>query len=90
MKDDCLLGNDFLLTMNFDGAFASLLVFLLRKRRRIPFCSRITRKVNRVPQFLRELFERETQDLNEEQKVRFAKFLTEFQDVFSEENSREL
>jgi len=42
------------------------------------------KEVNKVPQFLRELFEKETQELNEEQKERFAKFLTEFQDVFSE------
>jgi len=34
---------------------------------------------------LKEFFEKETQDLNEEQKERFANFLTEFRDVFSEE-----
>jgi len=34
---------------------------------------------------LKELFEKETQELNEKQKERFAHFLTEFQDVFAEE-----
>jgi len=34
---------------------------------------------------LRKLFEKKTQELNEEQKERFAKFLIEFQDVFSKE-----
>jgi len=32
-----------------------------------------------------EFFEKETQELNVEQKKRFAKFLIEFQDMFSEE-----
>jgi len=40
------------------------------------------REIDRVPQFLRTLFEKETQELNEEQ---FAQFLTEFQDILSEE-----
>jgi len=34
---------------------------------------------------LKELFERKTQDLNKEEKEQFAKFFTEFRDVFSEE-----
>jgi len=38
-----------------------------------------------VPKFLWELFVKEMQDLNEGQKERFANFLIEFQDVFSEE-----
>jgi len=42
------------------------------------------REANRVPQFLKELFERKTPDLNEKQKERFANFLTEFWDVFSD------
>jgi len=31
------------------------------------------------------VFEKETQELNKEQKERFAQFLTEFQDVFFKE-----
>jgi len=34
---------------------------------------------------LKELFKKETQELNEKQKKQFAQFLTEFQDVVSEE-----
>jgi len=41
------------------------------------------REANKVPQFLKELFEKETQDLNKEQKERFVNFLTEFRNVFS-------
>jgi len=38
MKDNCLLGNNFLSAMNFEGTFASFFfVFLLRKRRRTLF-----------------------------------------------------
>jgi len=43
------------------------------------------REIDKIPQFFREFFEKETQELNEKQNEQFAQFLTEFQDVFSEE-----
>jgi len=78
MKDNCLLGN-------FEGTFAKFFGIFSQKKEEDSFCSRIMREANRVPQFLKELFEKETQDLNEKQKKRFANFLTEFRDVISEE-----
>jgi len=84
IKDDCLLRNDFLSVMNFEGTFASFLDISSQRKKKDFFYSRIMREVNKVPQFLKELFERKTPDLNEEPKKRFANFLTEFQDVFSE------
>jgi len=62
MKDDCLLGNDFLSAMNFEETFASFLVFFgipSQKKEEDSFCSRIMKETNRVPLFLKELFERE-------------------------------
>jgi len=67
MKDDCLLGNDFLLAMNFEKVFTSF----FRKKKNF-FCSRIMKEINKVPQSFRELSEKETQELNEEQKERFT------------------
>jgi len=43
------------------------------------------KEIDRIPQFLRKFSEKETQELNEEKKEWFAQFLTEFQNVFSEE-----
>jgi len=84
MKDDCLLGNDFLSAMNFEEILVSFFDVSSQERKEF-VCSRIESETNGVPLFLRELFMKETQNLNEEQKRRFANFLTEFQDVFSEE-----
>jgi len=84
MKDDCLLGNDFLLAMNFEETLVSFFGDSSQRRKEL-VCSRIESEANGVPLFLRELFVKETQNLNEEQKEQFANFLTRFQDVFSEE-----
>jgi len=85
MKDDCLLGNDFLSAMNFEEIFISFFGIPSQGMGKNSFCSRIMKKIHKVPQFFRELLEKETQELNEEQKERFAQFLTEFQDVFFKE-----
>jgi len=84
MKDDCLLGNDFLSAMNFEETLVSFFGISSQGRKEF-VCSRIESEANGVPLFLREFFFKETQNLNEEQKKRFANFLTRFQDVFSEE-----
>jgi len=84
MKDDCLLGNDFLSAMNFEETLVSF--FGVSSQGKEEFvCSRIENEVSGVPLFLREHFMKETQNLNEKQKEQFANFLIEFQDVFSEE-----
>jgi len=85
MKEDCLLGSDFLSATNFERNLVSFFGLSSQEGRGESFCSRVVSEVNGVPEFLRELFEEETRDLNEEQRDRFAKFLTEFQDVFSED-----
>jgi len=54
MKNDYLLGNDFLLTMNLEETFASFFSIPSQKKRRI------MKEAKRVSQFLKELFERET------------------------------
>jgi len=83
MKDDCLLGNDFLSAKNFEETLISFFGVSSQKKEFV--CSRIERGTNEIPLFLRELFIKETQNLNEKQKERFANFLIRFQDVFSEE-----
>jgi len=84
MKDDCLLGNDFLSATNFEETLVSFFGVSSQKKKEF-VCSRIESEANGVPLFLRELFLKETQNLNEDQKERFVNFLTRFQDVFSEE-----
>jgi len=63
MKDDCLLGNDFLLAINFEEGFASFFGIPSQREKENSFCSRIMRESDRVPQFLKKLFEKETQEL---------------------------
>jgi len=48
-------------------------------------CSRIHSCESEIPQTLKDLFVRESSDLTEAQKILFAQFLTEVQDLFSEE-----
>jgi len=79
------LGSDFLSATNFEGNLVSFFGIRSQEEREASFCSRVVSEGYGVPEFLRELFEEETRDLNEEQRERFAKFLTKFQDVFSEE-----
>jgi len=68
------LENDFLSAMNFEGIFVSFFGIPSQKKEEDSFCFRIMRETNRVPQFLKEFFERKTQDLKEEQKEQFANF----------------
>jgi len=84
MKDDCLLGNDFLSAKKIEETLISFFGVSSQERKEF-VCSRIESETSEVPFFLRELFIKETQNLNEKQKERFANFLIGFQDVFSEE-----
>jgi len=78
MKDDCLLGNDFLSAMGFGETFVSFFGIPSQEKEEESFCSRIMSEGSGVPKFLRELFVKETQDLNEGQKEQFASFLIRF------------
>jgi len=46
---DCLLRNDFLSAMNFEGSFASFFGIPSQRKKENSFCSRIMRETNRVP-----------------------------------------
>jgi len=76
IKDNCLLGNDFLSAMNFEETFVSFFGVPSPEKKEESFCSQIVSEAAKVPKFLRELFVKETQGLNEGQKKRFANFLT--------------
>jgi len=82
MKDDCLLGNDFLSAMNFEETLVSFFGVSSQERKKF-VCSGIESEINGVTLFLREHFMKETQNLNEEQKRRFANFLKMYSPVFS-------
>jgi len=75
MMDDCLLRNDFLSATNFEETLVSFFGVSSQKRKEF-VCSRIEDEANGVPLFLRELFLKETQNLNEEQKERSLTFLS--------------
>jgi len=85
MKDNCLLGNDFLSAMGFGETFDSFFGIPSQEKEEESFCSRVMSEGSGVPKFLWEFFVKETQDLNKGQKKQFASFLIEFQDLFSEE-----
>jgi len=59
MKDD-LLGNDFLSAMNLKETLASFFGISSQRKEEDSIWSRIMREANRVSQFLKKLFERET------------------------------
>jgi len=82
MKDDCLLGNNFLSAVNFEETFASFLGIPSQKEKENSFCFRIMREIEGTTTFKGAFWEKDTEDLNKEWIVQF---LTEFQDVFSEE-----
>jgi len=44
MKDNCLLGNDFLSAMNFEETFALFFDILSQKKEKDSFCSRIMKE----------------------------------------------
>lgn len=84
MVEDCLLGADFFSAINKEDVFESIFGKVDFGEQEQFVCSRIRSCFDEVPQFLREIFKRESEDLTEEQKDLFAQFLAEFQDIFSE------
>jgi len=83
IKDDCLLENDFLWAINFKEFCLIFWNFFSERERELLLFLNYEGLIEF--HFLRELFKKETQELNEKQKERFAQFLIEFQNVFSEE-----
>jgi dsDNA-binding SOS-regulon protein len=81
MEEECLLVTDFLSKVKFDTVFNSFFKSSSSREKETVICSRVIE----IPSFLKELFEKETYDLEDEQKKCFAQFLVEFQDVFSED-----
>lgn len=79
MNDDCLLGVDFLKKVNLQNVFESTFG-LSETSREIDFnCSRIQVSSERIPSFLKELYENSSSNLSESQKDIFAVLLFEHQ-----------
>ena len=81
ISDECILGVDFLKTINLEKIFD---LTLGERNCEIVSCSRVI-STSKVPDFLEELFIQNSNELSLEQKDVFAGFLRELQDVFSEE-----
>lgn len=84
INDDCLLGADFLRITNLGKVFESALGI----SKQVPLCnfvcSRIENCEDKIPDILKELFKENAKNLDSSQKRIFADFLSEFQDIFSE------
>jgi len=85
IDDDCLLGIDFLSTVRLENIFDSFFGDFDSGKERNLLCSRIKSFEDEVLLFMKELFERESRNLNEDQRNHFAQLLKNNQDVFSEE-----
>lgn len=83
IEDECLLGVDFLKTLNLENIFKSSFIFSETEK----ICSRIEKIPNssyEVPTMLKELFMESCGNLDKLQKFNFSNFLQEFENVFSE------
>lgn len=84
MIENCLLGVDFLTAVNLKDVSEPIFNNFGSERKLVCSCIKNSDVVFQCSQFLEELFERETEGLSSSQKELFAKFLFDFQDVFSE------
>lgn len=85
INDDCLLGVDFFRAANLKRVFDSVLGVSEQNKFQNFACLRLESFVEKIPQTLKELSEESSKNLNFSQKAVFASFLSEFQDVFSED-----
>jgi len=85
IDDDCLLGIDFPSTVRLENVFDSFFGDFDSGKERNLLCSRIKGFEEEIPLFMKKLFERESRNLNEDQRNHFAQLLRNNQDVFSEE-----
>jgi len=83
--NNCLLGADFLSSVRLENVFDPIFGDLNSRRESNLLCSRIRSFEDEILLFVKELFERESKDLNEDQRNCFAQLLKDYQDVFSEE-----
>lgn len=85
IKDDCILGADFLGKVGLGKIFITAFEEKEEGDQGNFICSRIGNYSDRFPHFLKEFYERHSQALDKCQKVGFANLLEEFQNVFSED-----
>jgi len=86
IEENCILGADFCLQMGMDEVFRSAMLESSQEKKSEYFsCHRISSVLKEVPDGCRELFERDSQEMNVSQRDIFADLLKEFQDVFSEQ-----
>ncbi|KAL6268182.1 hypothetical protein P5V15_001283 [Pogonomyrmex californicus] len=81
MAEDCILGGDFFSRVGMQSAMEAF----LQEGLEVSFCRRITSVEESVPMGLKEFFNNNSHELEENQKMIFAKLLQEFHDVFSEQ-----
>lgn len=85
IKDECILGADFLSATSAESSLQRALgVSSLAKDRKKFNCSRVSLDTQ-IPSCLKEMFDRDSRNLDSQQKIKYAELLTEFQDIFSEE-----
>jgi len=83
--DDCILGADFLRTINLQDIFTPIFRDSSENSEsEIGCCSRIERPILEIPLCLSQIFDDASQNLNESQKSIFAEFLCQNKAVFSE------
>lgn len=82
IKDECILGADFLSKIGVGSVFSSVFEETVSGSQENFFCSRICSFDRGIPFFLKEFFEKNSETLNASQKEQFAELVIEFQDVF--------
>lgn len=83
MRDDCLLGVDFLSHTNLESAFQTALGIFQPVGKKVT-CARITNITDQVPKELQSFFHQHSKELDVYQQKDFAHFVNEFEDIFCE------
>lgn len=84
MNEDCLLGVDFLKEAGLVNVFEEAFGFSEFEEKQDFNCSRIQNVSEKVPSILKELYAKDSVDLDKSQRDIFASLLNEYEDVFSE------
>lgn len=84
MKDDCLLGADFLKKIKLENIFDDAFRSLEPEQEKILTCSCIKRQSKEISKDLSELYEESSGNLDEVQRNVFVNFLNEYKNIFSE------
>ncbi|KAL6268019.1 hypothetical protein P5V15_001099 [Pogonomyrmex californicus] len=90
-KEKKLKHKDFLKVLKLENIFKLVFSFPESSKELISKCCRVESTLEysgciegKVPEILKELFAKNSSNLNDNQKETFADFLIEFQDIFSE------